>query len=1223
MLTNPQGIDVVTPRLSWEITGDVRNVAQQSYQVLVASSIQKLAADQGDIWNSGKVASSNSVHVTYAGKALGSGQQYYWKVKVWTTQGESKWSAPAQWSMGLLKPANWQAKWIGTDTSFTWDDAANKFSRLSARYYRKAFQVRKKIRRATAYVSGPGLYELYVNGQRIGRQVLAQSPTDYRRTVRYNTFDVTAALQQGENVVAAVTGNGYYFTMRQAYKPHKIRTFGYPRLLLQLDVELEDGSRVTIPSDSTWKLTADGPIRSNNIYDGEEYDASKEMPGWNKPGYNDKHWSYASLVPVPGGQLKAQMNELIRIVDSIRPVSVKRGNADTFLVDMGQNMAGWLQLKMKAPEQGSRVSVRFAETLQAGGQQLFTDNLRDAKATDLYLAKGGGNEIWSPSFVYHGFRYAAIAGYPGNPTEDDILGQVVSDDLPLSGSFETSDPTINSIYKNAWWGIRSNYKGLPVDCPQRNERMPWLGDRTTGAYGESFLFDNAKLYAKWLDDIEDAQTAEGAIPDVVPAYWNYASDNMTWPGAYLTIAGMLYHQFGDVQPVIRHYASMKRWIDYMGRKYLVDNIMTRDKYGDWCVPPESKQLIHTKDSTRKTDGTLLATAYYYHLLNMMKRFAVISGNVRDTAAFASRAEAVKDAFNRKFFHPETAGYSNNTVTANLLPLYFGMVPADKKQRVFDSMTACIMNKYGGHISTGVVGTQWLMRGLSRNGKPDLAYLIAADRDYPGWGYMVENGATTIWELWNGNTANPEMNSQNHVMLLGDLLIWCYEDLAGIRSSDEHPGFEELDMNPVLPSGLDHVNASFRSIRGLIRSSWRKTTDRFYWQISIPANTTAIVHIPAVAPAQVTESGKPVNKDITFLRMESGRAVYRIGSGNYTFESVLQRPWKKGIVTDEFIFDKAPFPESHAATIAGTPQGLVAAWFGGTKERNPDVGIWVSRRVNNQWTAPIEVANGIVNDTVRYACWNPVLYQAPGGDLLLFYKVGPKVAGWKGWLKTSKDGGITWSAAQALPDGFLGPVKNKPVLLDNGELLCPSSTEGGRWKAHFEYSTDSGKTWKMRGPINDTFFNVIQPSILKYGNKRLQILCRSKEGNIIQSWSDDNGRTWSSLSATALPNNNSGTDAVTLADGRQLLVYNHVKTPKGKSKGARTPLNVAISEDGINWMAALILEDSPVSQYSYPSVIQSADGYVHIVYTWRRQRIKYVKIDPRLLELKPIKNEQWP
>jgi predicted neuraminidase len=336
------------------------------------------------------------------------------------------------------------------------------------------------------------------------------------------------------------------------------------------------------------------------------------------------------------------------------------------------------------------------------------------------------------------------------------------------------------------------------------------------------------------------------------------------------------------------------------------------------------------------------------------------------------------------------------------------------------------------------------------------------------------------------------------------------------------------------------------------------------------------------------------------------------------------PWRKGIVTDEFTFDKAPYPECHAATIAQTKTGFTAAWFGGTKERNPDVCIWVSRLVDNKWTEAINVANGIQNDTLRYACWNPVLYQVPGGDLLLFYKIGPSPAKWKGFMKTSADGGITWSAQKALPDGFLGPIKNKPVLLSDGTLLCPSSTEGNGWQVHFEATKDNGKTWKMIGPINDgKDMKAIQPSILFHKDGRLQILCRSQNRAILTSWSSDNGKTWSPLEKTELPNNNSGTDAVTLKDGRQLLVYNHVLPPGTAVKGARTPLNVAVSYDGAKWYAALILEDSPISQYSYPSVIQSSDGLVHVVYTWRRKRIKYVVIDPAKLDLKEIKNGEWP
>lgn len=356
----------------------------------------------------------------------------------------------------------------------------------------------------------------------------------------------------------------------------------------------------------------------------------------------------------------------------------------------------------------------------------------------------------------------------------------------------------------------------------------------------------------------------------------------------------------------------------------------------------------------------------------------------------------------------------------------------------------------------------------------------------------------------------------------------------------------------------------------------------------------------------------------------------LGSSNFLFAQTKTKndsqKWKSGILVDKFIFDTASFPQSHSATIAETPKGLIAAWFGGTKEGRPDVCIWTSRLVNNQWTEPVNVANGIINDTLRYACYNPVLYQVPGGDLLMFYKVGPRVSGWKGWMKTSKDHGLTWSEPIALQEGFLGPVKNKPLLLKNGDLLAPSSTEGDGWKIHFEISSDKGKTWRKVGPINDgKTLSAIQPSVLFHKGGKLQVLARSKNRAILESWSYDNGNTWTPVAKTNLPNNNSGTDAVTLKDGRQLLVYNHVLPHDSlkNGKGARTPLNVAVSKDGKKWYAALVLENSPISQYSYPSVIQSSDGMVHIVYTWRRQKIKYVKVDPSKLKLTEIKNGEWP
>lgn len=857
-LTDPLGIDVRVPRLSWQLAasgprqpqenvGGIKGLHQTAYEVLIASSPALLAAGKGDLWNSGKVAGDQSRMILYKGIPLRSRMTCYWKVRAWTSAGETAWSMPAVWSMGLLEPVDWKAKWIGYEHGFPWD-SVSKFSRLSARYFRKEFQVEKAVRRAMVYIAGPGHYECSIDGQRVSNQVLAQAPTDYTKSVRYNTFDVTREIRQGANAIGVVLGNGRFFTMRPKYKPKKIKEFGFPKLLLQLEIEYNDGSRSAVVSDGSWKFTADGPIRSNNEYDGEEYDATKELKGWELPGYSDVRWLHPEQVLSPGGRLTAQMNELIAIKKIVQPVSIVAQSPGVYILDMGQNMAGWVQMKVKGPR-GQQVTLRYGETLQKDGD-LYTANLRDARVTDIYTLKGEGEEIWHPVFVFHGFRYVSISGWPGRPEPTDFEGQVVYDDIPTIGEFRCSDTLLNRIYRNAWWGIASNYKGMPMDCPQRNERMPWLGDRTTGALGESYLFGNENLYAKWLDDIEQSQKPDGSLPDVAPAYWNYYSDNMTWPGAYLTIADMLYQQFGDRRPIERHYASMKKWLTYMSGKYLRDGILWKDKYGDWCVPPESPKLIHSKDSSRITDGALIATAYYYHFLLMMSSWAKMLDRVEESVAFVKTAEKVDVAFNRKFGNGPGGGYSNNTITANLLPASFGLTPPFDSENVFRRIVQKI-EQDSGHISTGVVGTQWLMRGLTRFGRPDLAWRIATQTTYPSWGYMVQHGATTIWELWNGNSADPAMNSHNHVMLLGDLLTWLYEDMAGIAPAA--PGFRTIRMRPAFPEGLSEVEASYRSPYGLIVSHWKKEGGRLIWDITVPGNASAEVYLPGQLP-QIVGSG---------------------------------------------------------------------------------------------------------------------------------------------------------------------------------------------------------------------------------------------------------------------------------------------------------------------------------------------------------------------------------
>ncbi|MGH2644668.1 MAG: alpha-L-rhamnosidase C-terminal domain-containing protein, partial [Chitinophagaceae bacterium] len=467
-----------------------------------------------------------------------------------------------------------------------------------------------------------------------------------------------------------------------------------------------------------------------------------------------------------------------------------------------------------------------------------------------------------------------------------IQGRVVYDNLPTTGHFETSNKVVNQIYHNAYWGIRSNYRGMPTDCPQRDERMGWLGDRAVGSYGESFIFDNNTLYAKWLQDIQDAQLPDGSIPDVAPTYWKVYSDNMTWPGAYVIIANMLYHQFDNLKPIEQHYESMKLWLSYMKDKYMKDYILNKDTYGDWCMPPANPHKIHSTDSTKITAGAYLGTVTYYRMLQLMEHFANLLHKPGDEQQFRALGDSIKVAFNKKYLNDTTGAYSNNTATADVLALAYDLVPDSLRDKTFQQVVNTTMDKFHGHISTGLVGAQQLMRTLTRFGRPDIAFRLDTNTTYPSWGYMAKEGATTIWELWNGNTANPAMNSGNHVMLLGDLVVWMYEDLGGIKSDSTQVGFKKIIMKPYPVNGLNYVNASYHSVHGLIKSDWKVKNKDFDWNITVPANTTAEIYIPAKDENDITESGKQALKtdDVKFLRMEGKMAVFEIGSGEYHFVS---------------------------------------------------------------------------------------------------------------------------------------------------------------------------------------------------------------------------------------------------------------------------------------------------------------------------------------------------
>lgn len=1287
-LRDPLNVERESPRFSWTITSDSRDVMQKSYRILVASSPEALYAGKGDLWDSGEVQSEQSIWVPYGGDKLRPGARCYWKVKVSTNKGDA-WSDVAEWGQGLSGEVNWRGRWIGYDAASPWD-VEDSHSRLSSRYLRTEFSVGEKpVKRATLHLCGLGMYDLFINGDTIGDQVLAPAVSDYRRTVIYNTHDVASNIKSGANAIGVTLGNGRYYTMHQNYKKHKITNFGYPKLRLNLVIEYADGSVQRVNSDESWRLTADGPVRSNNEYDGECYDARKSLGNWTLPGYDDSSWRHADRAEIPYGTLRANTASNMKVMKRLAPVSIRR-NANGYLVDFGENCAGWVKFRVPTLVQGDTVKIRYAEILTCDSLNLDVENLRHALSTDTYIASGDdAGDWWSPRFSYHGFRYAEVTGISVLNT-GDIMAEVIYDEMDDAGTFESSDSTLNKVLANARRGISSNYKSVPVDCPQRDERQPWTGDHNMGAWGENFLFDNSRLYAKWADDMREAQREDGCVPDVCPAFYNYYTSDMTWSSTFPVVCDMLYRQTGDIQPIAKNYAAIKKWMRHIRDNYTTkEGLIRADKYGDWCVPPESPELIHSADSTRITDQTLIASAYYFKMSHLLADFARLLGFDNDADEWLEDADAVKDAFNQRFLtvkwgtslaaephtlYPDSVFYGNNTMTSNILPLAFDMVPDSCRKEVEKNLINTIIAVNGGHVSCGVIGVNWLMRELSRMGRGDVAYLLASSTSYPSYGYMIEKGATTIWELWNGDTASRKMNSCNHVMMLGDLIAWYYRDLAGINPAE--PGYKRIMLRPdfSIPD-LSHVAATYNTPYGMIGSDWTKTPMRLDWTIAVPCNTVAEVWLPA---------GK-VNADGGKLARRDGDCeVWEVGSGEYKFSVDIDLSvgeMRKGIVTDEFLYEEADFPQCHASTITELSNGdLVAAYFGGTYERHPDVCIYVSRKPkgSDRWSKPTLAADGVfdlndplckvaglsgidstttavsvgpVSDTFdgdianarRKACWNPVLFRYPDSDeLLLFYKIGSNVADWTGWLARSTDGGRTWSRREPLPEGFLGPIKNKPYYSD-GRLICPSSREGtGGWRLVFEISDDLGKSWRQARPdsvalsvetkyrksmkeilYSDSLpmaaegrtarpIRVIQPSIIRHAYGHLEALCRTCNARLATVSSYDNGETWGAVTLSSLPNNNSGADAVTLADGSHALVYNHFATVPGTPKGPRTPLCVAFSDDGVTWEKKVVLEDSPISQYSYPSIIQGADGKLHIVYTWRRQRVKHVVLDPEKL-----------
>jgi alpha-L-rhamnosidase len=887
--TNPMGIDAARPRLSWVLESQQRNQIQTAYQVLVASSIEKLRADEGDLWDSGKVASSRSVHVLYEGKPLQSGLRAWWKVRAWDRSGvTSPYSEPAWWEMALLKPEDWRGKWIRSGTP----PPANEqemYADRPAPLFRKEFVVRREVRRARVYVSGLGYYELRINGAKVGDSVLDPAWTTYSKRVLYSTYDVTDLLKPERAVIAIMLGNGWYnplpLRMWGRFNLREALTTGQPRAILQLSIEYADGTTDQVVTDESWHV-GDGPILRNNVYLGEVYDARREQPGWDKPGFDDGNWGAAAPAAEPIGPLRAQMQPPIRCTQTLKPAKIAEPKPGIFIFDLGRNFAGCVTLKVAGPA-GTKVQLRYGELLYPDGTlNPMTSVAGQVKRpgvggpgsppiawqSETYVLKGDGAEVYTPRFTFHGFRYVEVTGYPGRPDAEAIEGHRLNSDVEPVGTFSCSNEMFNRIQEMVRWTLLSNLFSVQSDCPHR-EKFGYGGDIVASSEMAILNFDMAGFYAKAVRDLADAVRSNGGMTETAPfvgiadAGFGDQSGPVGWGTAHPVLQWQLYQYYGDRQILEEQYEITKRWVDLL-RSKAVGQILDNG--------------ISDHESLVPKPVALTGTSFYYYNTLLLSRFAGVLGRAADAERYAALAAEIRDAFNRRFLKAGKGRYDTGTQACQSFAMFFDLVPPSERQAALDVLVNDVMATHKGHLNTGIFGTKYMLAALSNAGRADVAHTIVNQRTFPGWGHMLDRGATTLWEHWefSDNTF-----SHNHPMF-GSVSEWFYKVLAGINPDPAAVGFDKFIIKPHPVGDLTWVKASYDSIRGRIAGEWRMEGDRFILAVKVPANTTGTICVPTRDASGVTEGGQPADRTegIRFLRAEGGFAVYQVGSGTYQFAS---------------------------------------------------------------------------------------------------------------------------------------------------------------------------------------------------------------------------------------------------------------------------------------------------------------------------------------------------
>ena len=884
--TTTLGIDTPRPRLSWCVGDQRRGARQTAYQVLVGSDEHRLADGRVDVWDSDRVSSHQSVLVAYAGPALQSRRRYWWMVRTWDTEARaSRWSKPAWWEMGLLDEADWRACWISIpDEALPSSGEGAPCRSLSMR---KEFEIFDDIARARVYVSGLGCYQLALNGQRVGRDLFTPGWTVYENRIQYQTYDVTGLLQRGKNAIGAILGNGWWAGGLSLGRGKIERaSTGNLRLIVQLEIELADGTRQCIATDESWRV-APSPILENSFYHGETHDARLEQPGWDRSGFAAADWPPAIVLDDPVDRFVAQQTYPIRVTQELPAQDVFQSQPGVYIFDFGQNHAGRVRLRVSG-QRGQRVQLRFAETLNADGT-LDRRNLVGARSTDTYILKGVGEETWEPRFTYRGYRYAELTGYLRPPSNSTVTSQVLHSDLPVVGRFECSNDLLNRIQHNIVWALHSNLMSVPTDCPQRDERLGWLGDGHVIAPTACWNMDMATFFAKWLRDIRDSQHESGYIRDVAPAAVLRGPAAPGWGDAIVGIPWTLYRFYGDTRVIEENFDAMRAWVEYMRAHapnllYRCPHELKEDGYGDW---------VATVESPRRP----IAAAFFHYSTKLLANMAEIIGRTKEAETYRTVAHEIRTAFNAAFFDPETNNYEGRTQAANLIPLAFGLASREHRSGVLQNLVRDIEARET-HLSTGFLGTAYALPLLSANGHHELAYRLATQRTFPSWGYMVECGATTMCELWNPDTGDPRMNSWNH-FALGTIGQWFFESLGGVSLLPTAPTPEDSLSRGVLirprPTGdLTWARVDYESLHGSLRSIWRKDDDGFSLDLVIPANTSARVGVPTFGwPNAIVHEGRTVllngvervgkSEGLHPAGVDAeGFALFDAGAGEYAF-----------------------------------------------------------------------------------------------------------------------------------------------------------------------------------------------------------------------------------------------------------------------------------------------------------------------------------------------------